>query len=361
MKKLFVLILFVLGCSNISKAQSFFAPEGAEWWHEYKPSYNFYYPFLPQYIYACRTYISRDTTIDGINARVISTELHSRSNKDTTRMVRPYKEFYFYQNVDTVFFYNDIFDKFTPLYIFNAQPGDTICLPVFPSHSNDLRVNPHTGDTSFCFRIDSVKQELFDKEWLNVYYTWAIGEQDYSNRYKTYLDYPTYNWSYGLWANDTLEYAKQANTGKYIEKIIGEFFPKRLVRFAMDQEPLDVFFPRGNIQCYSDIYTDIKLTNTECDYLGYLRVTSQDYLNNSNFKIFPNPANDKLHISFEGQLISDYSIQLLDLSGRTLQAFSFQKNQNSVSIDVSGLANGMYFVQLENEGVKQVTKLVIQR
>src|SRR5690606_30940263 len=124
-------------------------------------------------------------------------------------------------NSDTVFFYNSIFNRFTPLYIFNAQEGDTICLPVIPAPEagyNDLRIHPLTGDTSFCFRIDSIRTEMFDGVPLRVFYTYAIGEYSTASTIG-FLEYPSYNWSAGLLSDESHEmHAPKDNTGKYIEK-----------------------------------------------------------------------------------------------------------------------------------------------
>lgn len=94
---------------------------------------------------------------------------------------------------------------------------------------------------------------------------------------------------------------------------------------------------------------------------GYITIQPQVYplsLNNvaiEKVSIFPNPANDFLHITNLPKEVS--SISLLTVSGQTLQ-----KVPNTSKIDVSHLTSGFYFLRMEDaQGASFVKKFVIQK
>lgn len=76
-------------------------------------------------------------------------------------------------------------------------------------------------------------------------------------------------------------------------------------------------------------------------------VTSINENNNTEneFELFPNPATSVLHFS-SGDISGKTSIIIKDVSGKTV--YSETSNLNTVSIDVSHLAGGFYFISTNN-------------
>lgn len=66
-----------------------------------------------------------------------------------------------------------------------------------------------------------------------------------------------------------------------------------------------------------------------------------------NVKIYPVPANDKLHFVFDQQLNANF--HLTDINGREV-FYEEMRNSLFVNPDVSALPKGMYFYRLESEG-----------
>jgi uncharacterized delta-60 repeat protein len=62
-----------------------------------------------------------------------------------------------------------------------------------------------------------------------------------------------------------------------------------------------------------------------------------------DFTIFPNPANDRIEISNPGKS----EIQILNIEGQLLKRLT--ANENNVSVDISDLSKGLYFVKLISE------------
>lgn len=81
-----------------------------------------------------------------------------------------------------------------------------------------------------------------------------------------------------------------------------------------------------------------------------------------DIEIFPNPADDRLTLSFEKEKTGDITIRLMDLQGKvvydeTLRAFSGAYYKR---IDISGIAAGTYTLSME-QGESRITRKVIIR
>ena len=74
-----------------------------------------------------------------------------------------------------------------------------------------------------------------------------------------------------------------------------------------------------------------------------------------SLKVFPNPANKSFRILHSDGL----SFKLTDLPGRML--VDGQLHSNLMSIDVSHLPNGIYFLKVEFDKGQVIKKLLIQR
>ncbi len=84
-------------------------------------------------------------------------------------------------------------------------------------------------------------------------------------------------------------------------------------------------------------------------------------LSNLKFDLYPNPANDILYLDFNAAQINDYSISISNLQGQIIYQASFGKTISKNQIDVSGFANGIYLINI-NDGANVVTdRFVINR
>jgi len=75
-------------------------------------------------------------------------------------------------------------------------------------------------------------------------------------------------------------------------------------------------------------------------------LVSDEVKNNAtaDYVVFPNPTNDKLYIRAKNENYSTFvNYSIIDFSGRVVMSDSFYSSQ---SIDVSSLAEGIYFIQL---------------
>jgi len=337
------LVLLLLFTGTASYSQHSFAPIGAEWWFYYNTSVNWESPSY-QRSNTCRARSVGDTIVDGTACRKVTVEAYVQTkyfSPDSLVNETHIKDYYFYDNTDTVFVYNAIFQRFTPIYIFNAQEGDTVCLPVVESPLDDNPINPITGDTSFCFVVDSIRQVQYDTTWLKTFYTNAIEiPEDDSPLHRL-----TFSW------NGTG--GKEA----YIERIIGGFFPLRM-RNCVDCTyfPMN---PGGRLRCYSDGSTHIKLVPEPCDTFYSLGI-SQTQTAANILKIYPNPAGDQFHILLKQNAQADIGLTITDIAGRIVLQTTLVKQAQQKTMSTATWAEGLYFLRFQTADGIYYDKIVIR-
>lgn len=83
--------------------------------------------------------------------------------------------------------------------------------------------------------------------------------------------------------------------------------------------------------------------------MEHVFINSTDDIHSSGFKVFPNPATEMIHISMNPTFIPEYSstISIYDLTGKEMIQTAFDAD---LSLDVSHLPAGMYFIGLQAEG-----------
>ena len=77
------------------------------------------------------------------------------------------------------------------------------------------------------------------------------------------------------------------------------------------------------------------------------------------FEIFPNPARDKVFISPGNPNLKQYSVEILELSGKVLYRRVVENEGEPVPIPLSSRWKGFYLLRLTHEDVSQTEKLII--
>ena len=72
---------------------------------------------------------------------------------------------------------------------------------------------------------------------------------------------------------------------------------------------------------------------------------------NDNIFIINQPENENIQINFTGKIGQIYKVSLIDYLGRSLsnQEIILQNNEQSVSIDKTGLAIGLYHLVIRSD------------
>ncbi len=78
-------------------------------------------------------------------------------------------------------------------------------------------------------------------------------------------------------------------------------------------------------------------------------VATQDLLDDSAIALFPNPTNDVLNVTMDvPEITGKINLKVIDMNGRTMSSDS-QLSNSQMSIDVSNLPAGNYFLQISND------------
>lgn len=84
-------------------------------------------------------------------------------------------------------------------------------------------------------------------------------------------------------------------------------------------------------------------------------------LEDNQVQLFPNPAKDEFSVSFQLKQASDVELNLMDLTGKSLQRKEFKQSLNeSVNWDVRNLPSGTYLMQVKSEEGFKTKKFTIQ-
>ena len=108
---------------------------------------------------------------------------------------------------------------------------------------------------------------------------------------------------------------------------------------------------------YCESYPALSKLNPNEDFVYILLEDIVEQSSYNRLKVFPNPANDFVHIE------SNYpikSVRIFNLSGQSIMVHNSTKN-NRVSMNTENLDNGVYLVEIESDYSKYLEKLVIAR
>lgn len=313
---LFAIILF----ANCSKtfAQSNFAPVGATWYHS---------GFEGVY----KSVAVKDTLILGISCRQIKQRIYISWPGPVYAMdLASTRDLYIYSNPDTVFCFNDRINRFSPLFVFNVNVGDTVRLPLFNAPSACTYVSKDTTKL-FEFIVDSVKNVIYDGEILKTVYSKCIIPKDL---YK----FESQGWFY--WGDSLNVYAEKIGSLK-----------TGLLPYCVGACPtlatMGCAFPR-NLRCYEDDSIKVHLVDTCLNPSWVPASLNEKTTSTQKIVIYPNPTNDKISLGFE--LINHQTkVIIVDVMGKKVFEKDFTKS-STISIDVAEIKSGVYFVKLLKEG-----------
>lgn len=84
---------------------------------------------------------------------------------------------------------------------------------------------------------------------------------------------------------------------------------------------------------------------------------------NAGFGMFPNPATDQLTVEVPMEADADVAVSIMDPAGKVAiqQHRTLSKGDNRMTLDVSRLPEGVYFVQVRNGEVSGTRKLVVNK
>ncbi|RYD22774.1 MAG: T9SS type A sorting domain-containing protein [Verrucomicrobiaceae bacterium] len=326
MRRQLVFVLFSLGFTLSARSQNTFAPIGAEWWYAASMrSYEYWDNFAE--VWADQMVSVKDTVIAGQSCRKLTATRHQKDkNHPYTAYVTAQSSFFIYNNQDTVFAFSAALSNFVPLYIFNVQPGDTVCL------RSPLG---QAANSPFCVVIDSVVTEIYDTTHLRSYYHHNVSGSNI-----------------GFGSSYTMPDDSKLRLGKYTDKVggnwpgCGSFFPGGYIDNADYYKSTGL--PTGSLRCYHDAVTAIKMSAVTCDSVqnSYLGV-DKPYRTNEAGYIFPNPTSETFTLMLPKSFPKESTVILFNISGQKVHEIIVPAKQSECAIVMPAeLPSGLYVLKL---------------
>jgi enediyne biosynthesis protein E4 len=130
---------------------------------------------------------------------------------------------------------------------------------------------------------------------------------------------------------------------------------------ATSIDSIRIEWPLGLVEDYTTISSDQFYEFVEG--VGYTGLNEQNPTTNPILHVYPNPANDRIHIKLKNvELASGSTIKLINSQGSTIYTAKTTEIGSELSIDLNDLTikEGLYFILLERKNeASMLTKVVI--
>jgi PKD repeat protein len=197
----------------------------------------------------------------------------------------------------------------------------------------DLSVIPQTGSVTLSFRYSYRKKTSADYEYLKVFITGNCGDSWVQRKSLGG------NQLSSLTASSSWTPTSQADwVTVHMTNVTNSYFQDNFrAKFRFEGEGGNNFYLDDiNLYAGAPSNTVVLGVNDEASF--------------SNPVLYPNPANEDLHVSYYSQDVNDVNVSVLDLNGKVLQNYFIKSNsgQNMVMFDIQALAQGSYMVKLSS-------------
>ncbi|AEA42985.1 LamG-like jellyroll fold domain-containing protein [Fluviicola taffensis] len=129
---------------------------------------------------------------------------------------------------------------------------------------------------------------------------------------------------------------------------------------VIDTTAASYTWTNGTVYTSSGSYTQTLVNATGCDSIATLNLTLNviglNELSNSTIQVYPNPAHDKVNVTFEGT--STISIDLMDINGKLIATTPNVQSGDALSIE--NLENGVYMILIRTEKGNAIQRLIKQ-
>jgi PKD repeat protein len=197
----------------------------------------------------------------------------------------------------------------------------------------DLSIIPQTGTVTLSFRYSYRKKTSADYEYLKVFITGNCGDSWVQRKSLGG------NQLSSLTASSSWTPTSQADwVTVHMTNVTNSYFQDNFrAKFRFEGEGGNNFYLDDiNLYAGAPSNTVVLGVNDEASF--------------SNPVLYPNPANEEVHVSYHSQDVDDVNLSVLDLNGKVLQNYFIKSNsgQNMVMFDIQALAQGSYMVKLSS-------------
>jgi Secretion system C-terminal sorting domain len=93
----------------------------------------------------------------------------------------------------------------------------------------------------------------------------------------------------------------------------------------------------------------------------YLKTPTNEVFSALNINIFPNPSADLIAVQLGDLVKEDFSVELLDLTGKVLQKTRINAGSTIAYFDTQALYAGIYMIKISNGHAQTTQKVVVQK
>lgn len=128
---------------------------------------------------------------------------------------------------------------------------------------------------------------------------------------------------------------------------------------STSQNPSHTYATDGNYTVCLTLTDSCGVSDTSCQNL---MVVGIDQLENTSFEVFPNPAQDQIHLRASSYAATDLKVELLDVVGRKMNGFEVvgMNGAREFTLPLEGLKNGLYFLKVSTATQSQTFRFVKQ-
>lgn len=84
----------------------------------------------------------------------------------------------------------------------------------------------------------------------------------------------------------------------------------------------------------------------------------QSKMQNADYKIYPNPANNQVNIDLSNSMVSYEKLEVLDAIGQVCYMQKIENGNKLLTVELRGINKGLYFIKLSNAHVYSFMKLI---
>jgi hypothetical protein len=190
-----------------------------------------------------------------------------------------------------------------------------------------------------------VLSEVFYSYDLNCHHGWSFYEIEYeaNNNIFSVLDNPTFlvGWDY---------------CPDYQRDFMALHSEVYFTYSSTDNPTYITKNPFTYILTSVDDYFQLKIENSEGDWAVYNSVVlSEPSFETKKFNLYPNPVTNILNIQGSNDVLQNARLELFDVTGKSLSFETIATDANFVSINVSHLNTGIYFLKINHKNASQET------
>jgi len=115
----------------------------------------------------------------------------------------------------------------------------------------------------------------------------------------------------------------------------------------------------GKLRLVSDEINKSFATNTLPNGGLFAGISEKTVNEPFQFNIYPNPAFSQVSVTFSPGQVTNATVELISIQGKTLLVKEEPVNQNRVTMDVAGLARGFYFIRVSTKDQVAIRKILI--